>query len=106
MTEPFTFPLRTVPCSRTPSGMLMDVIHPVDLLRRLGRWNVEVDDDRLLVVAHDDAGKGVVLTSIDLLMGDERRHVDEVPRPSFGNEFEALSPSHPRPATDYVDNAL
>jgi hypothetical protein len=73
-------------------GLRMDVVHPVNLLRRLGRRNLEINYDRLLVTAHDDTGKRFVLARIDLLMGNERRHVDEVARPSFGNELEALPP--------------
>ena len=39
-------------------GALVDVVHPVDLLRvGLHRGHVEVDDDRLLTAAHDDAGQ-------------------------------------------------
>src|SRR5215216_4566686 len=95
-----------MPCSRTPSGMLMDMVHPGDLLRRLGRWDVEVYDDRLLVVTYHDAGKRFVPARVDLLMGNERWHVDEVPRSSFGYEFQALSPPHPRSAADHVDDAL
>jgi hypothetical protein len=84
----------------------MDVVYPVHLLRRLGRRDVEIDNDRLLIIAHDDTAKGFVLARINLLMGNERWHVDEVARPSFGNEFKTLSPPHPRSATDHVDHAL
>jgi hypothetical protein len=84
----------------------MDMVYPVDLLRRLGRRNIQIYNDRLLVIAHDDTGKWFVVARIDLLVGNERWHVDEVARPSFGNEFEALSPPHPRPAIYHVDHAL
>jgi len=73
----------------------MDMVYPVHLLRRLGRRNIEINNDRLLVIAHDDTGKWFVLARINLLMGNEQWHVDEVARPSFGNEFKALSPPHP-----------
>jgi hypothetical protein len=86
--------------------MWMDIVYPVDLLRRLGGWNVKVDDNSLLVAAHHDAGKRFVLARINLLMGYERGHVNEIALPSFGNEFEVLSPPHPRSATDHVDHAL
>ena len=84
----------------------MDGVDPMYLLRRLRRMYGEVNNYGLLVIAHDDAGEWFVPARINLLMGNERWHVDEVACPSFGNEFEALSPSHPRPATDYVDHAL
>jgi hypothetical protein len=43
----------------------MDIVYyPVNLFRRLG-GNVEVNNDRLLVVTHDDARKRLVLARID-----------------------------------------
>ena len=84
----------------------MDNVDPVDLLRRLGGRNVEVDDNRLLVVPHDDAGKRFVLARINLLVGNERWYGDEVARSGFGDEFGAVSPPHPRVTTDQVDHAL
>src|SRR5215213_10444843 len=84
----------------------MNMVYPVHLLRRLGRRDIEIDNDRLLVVAHDGTGKRFVLARIDLLMRNERRHVDEVARPSFGDELEALPPPHPRPTIYHVDHAL
>jgi hypothetical protein len=84
----------------------MGRVDPVYLFRRLHRLNIKVNDDGLLVIAHNDAGERFVLAGINLLMGNERWHVDEVAWPGFGNEFEALPPSHPRVATDYVDHAL
>jgi hypothetical protein len=71
-------------------GVRMDVVYPVHLLRRLGRRDIEIDNDRLLVIAYDDTAEGFILASINLLMGNERWHVDEVSRPSFGNEFKTL----------------
>jgi hypothetical protein len=74
----------------------MDVVYPVHLLRRLGRRNIEINNDRLLLIAHDDTAEWFVVARINLLMENERWHVDEVARPSFGNEFKVLSPPHPR----------
>jgi hypothetical protein len=50
-------------------GVRMDMVYPVNLLRRLGRRNIEIDNDRLLIIAHDDAGERFVLARIDLLRG-------------------------------------
>ena len=74
----------------------MDMVYPVHLLRRLGWRDIEINYYRLLVIAHDDTGKWFILARINLLMGSERWHVDEVARPRFGNELEALPPPHPR----------
>ena len=87
-------------------GVRMDMVYPVNFLRRLGRRDIEINHDRLLVITHDDTGKWFVLARIDLLMGSERWHVDEVARPRFGNELEALPPPHPRPTVYHVDHAL
>ncbi len=84
----------------------MGRVDPAYLFRRLHRLNIEVNNDGLLVIAHDDAGERFVLAGINFLMGNERWHIDEVARSSLGNEFETLSPPHPRPATDYVNYAL
>src|SRR5215212_3282517 len=86
--------------------MRMDRVNPADLLWRLDGRNVEVDDNRLLIITHDDAGQRFVPAGINLLMGNERRHIDEVARPSFSNEFQAFSPSHPRTATYHINHAL
>src|SRR5215207_1719206 len=90
----------------TPLRMRMDSVDPGCLLRRLHRLYIEVNNDGLLIITYHDAGQRFVTARINLLMGNERRHIDEVARPSFGYEFEVLSPPHPRTATDYVDHAL
>ena len=58
--------------NKTPSRMRMDMVYPVDLLRRLGRWDVEVDNNSLLVAPYHHAGKRFVLAGINLLMGNKR----------------------------------
>jgi hypothetical protein len=89
-----------------PLWLRMGRVDPVYLVRPLHRLNIKVNNDRLLVIAHDNAGERFVLACINLLMRNKRWHIDEVARPSFDNEFEVLSPPHPRAATDYVDYAL
>ena len=74
----------------------MGRVDPGYLFGPLHRLNIKVNNDGLLVIAHDDAGERFVLAGINLLMGNKRWHIDKVARPSFGNEFEALSPPHPR----------
>ena len=41
---------------------------------------------------------------VDLLVGHEGRHVDEVARARLGQVLEPLAPAHPRPAADHVDH--
>lgn len=84
----------------------MGRVDPMYLFWRLYRSNIEINYDGLLVIAHDNAGERFILACIDFLMGNKWWHIDEVARPSFSNEVEALSPPHPRAATYYVDHAL
>jgi len=84
----------------------MDRVNPGCLLRRLHRLYIEVNNDGLLTITHDNAGQRFVPARINLLMGNERRHIDKVARSSFGNELEAFSPPHPGAAADYIDHAL
>ena len=84
----------------------MDIVDPRCLLRRFHWLYIEVNNDGLLIITHHDAGQRFVSARINLLMGNKRRYIDEVSRPSFGYVFEALSPPHPRMTTDYVDHAL
>jgi len=51
---------------------------------------VEVHDDRLLAAAHENARQRLVVAGVDLLVRDERRHVDEVAGAGFGGEFEPV----------------
>src|SRR5215213_3897689 len=76
-------------------GVRMDMVYPVNLLRQLGRRDIEIDNDWLLVIAHHDTGERFVLARINLLMGNERWDVDEIPGPSFRDELKAL-PHHIR----------
>ena len=84
----------------------MDRIDPGNLLRRLGRSNVEVDDDRLLAAANEDAAESLVSAGVNLLVGHERRHVDEISGPGLSHELQAITPAHPGPATDDINHAL
>jgi hypothetical protein len=81
-------------------------ILPQDLFRRFGRGDVEVDDDRLLAGAHQDAFERLVAAGIDLLVRHIGRHVDEIAGAGLGDEFQMLAPPHPRPALDDEDDAL
>src|SRR5215210_5655264 len=84
----------------------MDVVYPMHLFRRLSRRNIQVNDYRFLVIANHYTGEWFVLARIDLLMGNERWHVDKVAGSSFSNEIKALSPPHPSPTTYHEDHAL
>jgi hypothetical protein len=84
----------------------VDVVDPADGLWLLDDRDVQVDHDRLLVAADQDALELLVGRGVDLLMGDERGHEDEVARPGLGGELQPLAPAHPSPALHHVDDAL
>ena len=61
--------------------LFVDRVDPVNLLRLFDRINVgDVHNDGLIIAAHENAFEGLVRTGVDLLMGHERWHIDEVPR--------------------------
>src|SRR5207244_13455300 len=66
---------------------------------------LEIDDHRVVTVAHDDPLRGLV-GRIDLLMRNEGRHIDEVPGPGLRLIFQAVTPTHPDMATDHIDDGL
>src|SRR5262245_45873330 len=85
---------------------LVDRIDPRHLLGLLHRLDVEVDDDRLVVAAHQHAFERLVRAGVDLLVRHERRHVDEVAGPGLGHELEVLAPAHARSSAHHVDDAF
>ncbi|GJE46202.1 hypothetical protein AEGHOMDF_5402 [Methylobacterium soli] len=79
----------------------------MDGLGPLHRLDIgQVDDDRLVVRAHQHAMQGLVRRGIDLLMRHEGGHEDEVAGARLGDVFEPLAPAHPGAARDDVDHAL
>src|SRR5579863_7867994 len=55
---------------------------------------IEIDHHRLLPATHEHAGQRRLVARVDLLMGDEGRHVDEIARASLGDEFKPVAPAH------------
>src|SRR6266850_1546205 len=66
---------------------------------------LEIDDDRVVTVAHDDPLRGLG-GRIDLLVRNEGRYIDEVPGPGVRLVFQAVTPTHPDTATDHIDDGL
>src|SRR5688572_1579691 len=66
----------------------------------------EIHHHRLVVAADHHAFERLAAARIDLLVGHERRDIDEVARIGFGGELEPLAPAHPRLAAQHVDDAL
>lgn len=65
----------------------MDWVLPEDLFRLFDRFDIQIDDDRLLPGADKHAFQRFVAACIDLLVRHIRRHEDEIARPGFGDEF-------------------
>src|SRR3954451_18806917 len=100
-----TFTSSSRPKSRF-SSMAMDRVDPANLFRFFDRLDLEVDDDRLVVAAPQHAFEGFITRRVDLLVRHIGWHEDDVARPSLGNIFEAVAPTHPRPAFQHVNAAF
>src|SRR5947207_1784655 len=71
-----------------------------------GWMNIEVDHDRLLAAADDHTTQRLVRTCVDLLVGDEGRHKNEITGSSLCDKLQVFSPAHPCPPADHVNNAF
>src|SRR5215831_8829647 len=86
--------------------MWVNRVDPVHIFRGFYRLDIQIHDHRFLTASHEDTTKDLVLAGIDLLMGYERRDIDEVSRPGFRNEFEPLPPAHTRPAAYHINHTF
>src|ERR1700681_4742046 len=96
----------TKPRRKRGRASLMARVDPAYGWRRLRRWNVEVDHDRLLSAAHQHALERLVGAGVDLLVGNVRRDEDKIARAGFSHVLEALAPAHSSPPLDHVDDAF
>jgi len=76
---------------RAEFSVPVDRINPADLFWPLDRLDVEIDDNRLVVAAHQDAFERLLGRSVNLLVWHIRRHEDEVARTGFGDVFEMVA---------------
>ena len=72
----------------------------------LGAWNVQVDDDGLLAAADDHCLYRLILASVQFLMRDVWRDVDEVSGAGFVDELEMVSPAKACAASHYIDHGF
>src|SRR5262245_7827552 len=84
----------------------MDRIDPKDLLGLLHRLDRKIDNHRLIVAANDHAFERFVRAGIDLLVGHERRYIDEIAGTGFGYELQSFSPAHAGFAAHHVNDTL
>ena len=66
---------------------------------------LEIDDDRVVTIAHDDPLRGLV-GRVDLLVRNEWGDIDEVPGPGVRLVFQAITPTHPDMTADHIDDSL
>ena len=59
--------------------------------RRIGSRNIKVDDDGFLAAAYHHGFHRFVAAGIQFLVWHVRRHIDEVARPGFVDEFEPFA---------------
>ena len=84
----------------------MCIVHPSYFFGLFDGWDVEVDDDRFLSAAYENAFERLVGAGVDLLMRNERWNVNEITGPGFGGEFQMVAPTHACFAFHDVDYAF
>lgn len=65
----------------------MGWINPINFLRLLRHGDIQVHYDRFLITTDHHAHKRFVGPGIDLLMGNERRHIDKIARACVGEKL-------------------
>jgi len=69
-------------------------------------WDIQIDDNRLLAAAHDHGLNWLVGASIQFLMRNVRRHIDEISRPGLIHEFELIAPAKTRAPAHDINHSL
>jgi len=86
--------------------MGVDRVDPVDGFRFFNRVDIEVDDHRFVIAAHQHALKRSFRVGINFLVRDIRRNKDEVAGFSFSRELKMFAPAHARFAAYHVNHAF
>ena len=73
---------------------------------RLRTLDIEINHDRILTAPYHNGFTALVGVGIDLLMRYIGRNIDEVARSRFAAEFQMISPSHPSPASNDVEDGF
>jgi hypothetical protein len=84
----------------------MHIVDPTHFFGRLDGRNLEVHHDGLLAASHKDAFERLISPSVDLLVRNVGRDIDEVAGAGFSGELEMIAPTHSSAALDDVDDAL
>ncbi len=75
----------------TDSGLLVDRVDPSHIFRLFYRLYIQIDHDRLLAGANQDAFQCFVSAGIDFLVRHIRWNENEVPWPGLGGIFEGFA---------------
>jgi hypothetical protein len=70
--------------------------------RGLGTLDIQIHDNRILPASDDHSLARHVRVSIDFLMRDVWRNVNEIPGASLIAELQLIAPAHARPAPNDV----
>src|SRR5215469_13058970 len=81
-------------------------VDPFNLLGWLHRSYVQVDDDRFLAVAYNDALERFAGACVYLLMRDKWRDKDEIAGACLSHVLQPFSPAHSRTPSYHVDHAF
>src|ERR1700730_14050379 len=88
------------------SGTPVNWVDPRDGLGLLHGFNVEVDNNCLLVAAHNHAFQRLLRQRIYFLMRHVGRNINEVARPGLRGVFQMFAPTHAGAPGYDVNNAL
>ncbi len=67
---------------------------------------IQIDNNWVLSVPHNDSFANLILACIDFLVGNLRWNVNKVARARFLTKFQLIAPTHSNSALDHVENGL
>src|SRR5579862_3079331 len=93
------------PAAETDPALLpVSRIDPAGLRRRLGTWNIQVDDDRFLAAADHHCFHRDIRVGVDFLVRHVRRNEDEVAGTGLVDEFQLLAPPESSASFDDIQH--
>ena len=90
----------------TFARLFMDGVDPAHGARLLHWFDIQIYDHGFVVAADEHALESFVARSVDFLMRDVGRHIDEVAGSGFSDVFEMIAPAHAGAAADDIDDAF
>lgn len=75
-------------------------------IARFGAFDIEIYHDRILATPDHDGFTNLVRGSVQFLMRNVGRHINEISGPSLSTELQMIAPAHACPATDDVEDSF